>query len=446
MPEIRAIHGLRYDLGHIGSLAEVISPPTAEISPEQRDKLYQRHPANVVRVLTNREEVGDDDSSNRFTRAARFITDWQRQGVLQKDPDPAIYVYHQEFDFQGQSVIRRGFLAGAVLPEQDLSDNYEDAISALDPKNGHLDFFGIKTNPLDALQMLRATHTNVEPAVSIYSDSKRNVQQILENCVATMTPLVAKDEFGVTHRLWPVTDHMVIGEVREAMANCPDRYCYELPHSIAQFYRHELKQVSDLPSNHPAHSVLTAFFELNEPGFACRTQLPLYLNAPQLTSSELTEKLGAYFDTFSYGQGVEIGTQLWDELTELGEFGHFGLYCAADDQWVIASLTEEGMLRMDELYSDRPEAWRYLDRSILEWLIMLDLLETAEPRSTYVEDVESLIKRIRSEDFPEYSMAAIVLPTQPSQLEPLWQPGNPVSEKLLTDPQPVCGLVFNPLK
>ncbi|RCS50499.1 DUF1015 family protein [Bremerella cremea] len=446
MPEIRAIHGLRYDLGHIGSLAEVISPPSAGISPEQLDKLYQRHPANVVRVLTNREEPGDDNGNNRFTRAARFLTNWERQGVLQKEPDPAIYVYHQQFQFQGETVTRRGFFAGALLPTDDRKEDYDNMMSSLDPKNGHLDFLGIKTNPLDVLQLLRATHTNVEPAVGIYADPKQKVQQILQNAVATMTPLIAKDECGVTHRLCPVTDHMVIGEVREAMAHCPARYTNDLPQAIAQLYRHELKQVSDLPSHHPAQCALTAFFELGEPGFTCRTQLPLYVNAPQISSDQLIEKLGSHFDAIPYDQGVEAGAKLWEELVEMSGPGNFGLYCAQDDQWVIASLTEEGILQMDEHFSDRPAAWRYLDSSILEWLVMLELLETAEPRSTHVEDVDSLLLRIRSEDFPEYTMAALVLPTDPKQLEPLWQAGNPIQEKLLTDPQPVCGLVFNPLK
>ncbi|PQO39904.1 DUF1015 family protein [Bremerella cremea] len=438
MPEIRAIHGLRYDLGHIGSLAEVISPPAAEISAEKLDELYQRHPANVARVLTNRAEVGDDESSNRFTRAARFITDWQRQGVLQKDPDPAIYVYHQEFDFRGERVIRRGLLAGALLPDQDLTEYSTDGNSAPEQVDD-------ETNSLNNLQMLGATHTNVEPAVAIYADSQRKVSQILNHAVATMTPLVAKDEFGVIHRLWPVTDHLAIGEVREAMANCSACYTYETPRSIAQLYRHELKQVSDLPSHHPAQCVLTAFFEMSEPGLECLTRLPLYGNAPEIASTELIEKLGVYFDAIPYEQGAEAAARLWNELNEMGN-GNFGFYCAADDQWVIASLTEAGILHMDECSPDLPEAWRYLDSSILGWLVMHELLEIAEPQSTYVEDVESLIERIRSEEFPEYSMAAIVLPPQPNQLEPLWATGNPFGDNILTNPQPVCGLVFNPLK
>ncbi len=35
-------------------------------------RLYKRHPANVVRLILNRDEPGDDEASNRYTRAAGF--------------------------------------------------------------------------------------------------------------------------------------------------------------------------------------------------------------------------------------------------------------------------------------------------------------------------------------------------------------------------------------
>jgi len=73
MPQIQAFRGLRYDLGHVGSLSDVIAPPYDVIDSELQDALYKRHPANVIRLILNRDEPGDDDNSNRYTRAARFM-------------------------------------------------------------------------------------------------------------------------------------------------------------------------------------------------------------------------------------------------------------------------------------------------------------------------------------------------------------------------------------
>ena len=73
MPEIQAFHGVRYNLGRVGSLSDVVSPPYDVIGPEYQDELYNKHPCNFVKVDLNRIEPGDDDErNNRYTRAGRF--------------------------------------------------------------------------------------------------------------------------------------------------------------------------------------------------------------------------------------------------------------------------------------------------------------------------------------------------------------------------------------
>src|SRR5215510_7164832 len=115
MPQISAFRGLRYDLGHVGSLSDVIAPPYDVIDPELQDQLYKKHPANVVRLILNRDEPGDNEQSNRYTRAAKFYRNWKREGVLFTEGDPAVYVYHQEFEERGQRFTRRGFMARVRL-------------------------------------------------------------------------------------------------------------------------------------------------------------------------------------------------------------------------------------------------------------------------------------------------------------------------------------------
>ena len=113
--DIAAFRGVRYDLGHVGSLADVVAPPYDVISPEFQTELYKRHPANVIRLILNREEPGDGDAANRYTRAAKFLKDWQSEGVLFTEADPALYVYHQQFTHEGQTYNRRGFMARVRL-------------------------------------------------------------------------------------------------------------------------------------------------------------------------------------------------------------------------------------------------------------------------------------------------------------------------------------------
>src|SRR3990170_808980 len=102
MPEIQAFRGIRYDLGHVGSLGDVVAPPYDVISPELQQALYEKHPCNYVRLELNRQEPGDDEANNRYTRAAGFLKHWRSEGALFAEADPAIYVYHQEFDCAGR--------------------------------------------------------------------------------------------------------------------------------------------------------------------------------------------------------------------------------------------------------------------------------------------------------------------------------------------------------
>ena len=115
MPTIQAFRGLRYDLGHVGSLSDVVTPPYDVISPEFQEELYKRHPANFIRLELNREEPGDNEQSNKYARAGKFLRNWRQEGLMQVDPDPALYVYHQTFKHAGREVTRRGFMARVRL-------------------------------------------------------------------------------------------------------------------------------------------------------------------------------------------------------------------------------------------------------------------------------------------------------------------------------------------
>lgn len=431
MPDIRAIHGLRYDLGHIGALADVIAPPADTLTAEQIDELYKRHPANVVRVLINREEPGDDEVNNPKSRAKRFLTDWQRQGVLQREPDPAIYVYHQEFTWQGQQVTRRGFLAGLAL--EDIDQEQYEAIQVM-----------LTEKCSASLNQLQAIAADATPQVALYSDPRISVQHELDSHIATATPLVAKDQAGVIHRLWPVTDHNLIGSIREKMSHRRLLQANQDAYAAATLYRYELAQRGELTPQHPANVALTAFFEMSEPGFEVLPRFPLAHQAPALSSVELIEKLGIHFDCQSFGNGPGIAADLWEELQTSGELGHLGIYCAADETWVSARLTADGQLRMEEATPERDEVWRDLDNNLWEWLILTELLETANAQESYVRTVEHLIDALDQDTDKSIPLAALLRPVAMSQYQDLLNRDVGFLEAIAIGPQPPCGLVIHP--
>src|SRR5262245_3262441 len=101
MADVSPFRGFRYDLGRVGALSDGIAPPYDVIDSQLQDTLYARSPSNVIRLILNKELATDDDRENRYSRAARFLRDWQREGVLMQDSARSLYVYHQDFEIEG---------------------------------------------------------------------------------------------------------------------------------------------------------------------------------------------------------------------------------------------------------------------------------------------------------------------------------------------------------
>ncbi|MGZ4104212.1 MAG: DUF1015 family protein, partial [Actinomycetota bacterium] len=77
MAEIFPFRGIRYDPSAVGDLARVVAPPYDVISDADRDELEAASPYNVVRLILGRDEPGDDERSNKYTRARGLLETWQ---------------------------------------------------------------------------------------------------------------------------------------------------------------------------------------------------------------------------------------------------------------------------------------------------------------------------------------------------------------------------------
>src|SRR5215467_2279867 len=103
MADVRPLPGIRY--AEDAKLAELVTPPYDVISPQDQTRFYERHPENIIRLELGREEPGDDDLNNRYSRAAITFAEWRRQGILKQD-SPSLYLYQQRFSI-GKAVYRR---------------------------------------------------------------------------------------------------------------------------------------------------------------------------------------------------------------------------------------------------------------------------------------------------------------------------------------------------
>lgn len=434
MPEIQAFRGLRYDLGHVGSLADVVAPPYDVIGPQLQDQLYKQHPANVIRLILNRDEPGDDEKNNRYTRAAQFLRNWRNEGVLFSESQPAIYVYHQVFDSNGQTFTRRGFMARTRLERFGEGKIFPHEETMAGPKQ-------------DRLLLTRACKTNLSQIFGLFPDPANQVQDLLEQAVAGVAPLEAVDHLGVTHRMWPVTDVSTVSAVAGLMGPKPifiadGHHRYE----TACNYRDELVAAQGpLAAHHPANFVLMMSIGMSDPGLLVLPTHRLFRGPEGLTALQLKAKLGDCFATKPAGTGSQAAHPVWDEIETEDNQATLGLYTQADKTWTLATITPVGRAKMAEVAEEHSRDWQQLGVSILHRLVVDNLLGGAQwPKPRYVHLVEEVVENLDTGEFP---LAALVMPATVDHIRQISEHGERMPAKsTYFYPKLLSGLVLNPLE
>jgi uncharacterized protein (DUF1015 family) len=438
MAHIEAFRGIRYDLGHVGSLSDVVAPPYDVISPEFQTELYKRHPSNVIRLILNREELGDDETQNRYARAARFLRNWLSEGVLQRDPDPALYVYHQVFEYGDRSFTRCGFMCRTRLERFGEGRIYPHEETHASAK-------------ADRLRLTTACRANLSQIFGIYPDSRNHVQSILEQAVAGQTPIEAIDHLDVLHRMWLVTDVKRITEVAAAMAGMPvfiadGHHRYE----TACNYRDQLAAQGKLSESHPSNYVLMMCISMNDPGLIVFPTHRLFRGLPQLTASQLTEKLACCFATQPAGSGPEAAHEIWADIERRADQGTLAFCTGSDQRWTQATISPAGRSRMAEVASDHSPKWQQLGVSILHRLVIETLLSARDlPKAHYVHLVDEVVQGLREGDegggaFP---LTALVMPASVTDVRAISEHGERMPAKsTYFYPKLLSGLVINSLE
>ena len=88
-------------------LASLLTPPYDVIDASMQDELHARHPYNLVRVDLGKEKEGDGETENKYSRAKKLWEEWNRQGIIERDPGPAIHVYEQEYELPRRGARKR---------------------------------------------------------------------------------------------------------------------------------------------------------------------------------------------------------------------------------------------------------------------------------------------------------------------------------------------------
>ncbi|MBN2755158.1 MAG: DUF1015 domain-containing protein [Candidatus Goldbacteria bacterium] len=192
MAEVKPFSSVHYNSEKV-DMAKVIMPPYDII--RDTSVYYSMSPYNVVRIDKGNEESGDNDSQNKYTRAAANLKKWISEGVLIRDKEECYYLYTQEYLTPDGTKREMAAFFGQVKLEE-----FEKKV-VLPHEKTHS---GPK---VDRLLLMRQTKANTSPILSLYFDAEKKVDEIIRKHIGDDKPYYdVKAADGIRYRIYRVTD------------------------------------------------------------------------------------------------------------------------------------------------------------------------------------------------------------------------------------------------
>jgi uncharacterized protein (DUF1015 family) len=432
MPDVSPFRGVRYDVARVGTLSDVVAPPYDVIDPALQDRLYNASPYNVIRLELNRDEAGDSGTGQRYARAARFLKEWLRDGILREENHPAFYVYHQTFEVDGTMHTRKGFLARVRLEPFGQGKIYPHEQTMSGPK-------------ADRLALYEATGFNLSPVFGLYPDADADVQRTIEAGLRDRTPLVATDHLGVESRLWVVTDQEAHTALSGLMAGKPvfiadGHHRYE----TALRYREERMLAGEsLGHDDPSNFCLMMLVGMTDPGLLILPTHRLVSGHPGLSTGELAARLEPEFEITQAGTGEAGCRAAWEAIEESDDQDVLGFGTVADGRWLLARLRTD--LAMDRLAPEHSADWRSLGVSVLHVLVLGERLKSnGNVECRYVHSIREVQDDVAARGC---DLACLVPPARMSHVESIASNLETMPAKsTYFYPKLLTGLVLNPIR
>ncbi len=282
MPRLMPIRGLRYT-AKAGSLDQLLAPPFDIIGERERERLAELSLHNAVRL---------EAAGNEYATIAAELEGWVAEGIVERDAEPMLYVYEQEFVETGATRQRRALLcgvesqpweAGAVLP-------HEFTMSA--PKE-------------DRLRLLQATSTQFSPIFMLARDRSGQLAELLASTAAGGEPDSSGETAdGVTHRLWILpADRERLRQLApllsEAFYIADGHHRYETSFAYRTWLA---EREGTLASDHPARFAMAGVVPVEDEGLVVR---PLHRYVPREAPPDWRERLAPLFEIEEAGASIE---------------------------------------------------------------------------------------------------------------------------------------------
>jgi uncharacterized protein (DUF1015 family) len=383
MAEIIPFRGLLYDPSRV-SIGEVVAPPYDIITGDVRESLYSQSPYNIVRIDFGKEEPGDNEAENKYTRAKGYLDTWTSDGILTRSGKPSFYAYEMIYHVHGVKKRLPGFLCLVKLEALGEGSIYPHECTYSNPKQ-------------DRLNLLKACEANISPIFSLYKSSGDGISGILSRTTLGKPHLQAADRSGNLHRLWLIDQTEPIEIMKQELADktifiADGHHRYE---TSLEYQREMPTTKASAPGRKPYDYTLMFLANLKDEGM---TILPTHRLVKEIPP-DIHGRISKYFEIETITSDFDIRKKLSERKNAFGFFGR------QEKAWDI--LTYRGR----NLSGVHPDV-REIDVIILHELVFKKILPNAE--IGYEMDIAEALDRVNR---GEYAAAFFLNSTRVEDVE-----------------------------
>ena len=432
MAEIRPFRGVRYNQSLVKDLSEVICSPYDTITPQLQQELYYRSQYNFVRLEHGRELPRDTVADNKYTRSAATLEQWLKQGVLEVDRVPAIYLHNHYFTYQGKECRRRGIIVLVRLEEWDRMIVRPHEGTLAEPKT-------------DRVSLLWALQANTSSILALFEDQGQQVASVLAARERSKPVISSGSAGGESHKVWAITEPEAINQIGSILAEQPlyiadGHHRYE---SALTYQRERHTCSSPVSADAAFNFVMMTLVDFSDPGLIIVPPHRLIRGISKSNLNGLMAKLGAFFEIEELPLAMPgIWQRVDDLLAETGEI-RLVLFGLVPECLFMLRLSDFAAVSQMMPYF-HSEMYKRLDVSIVDHVILEKLLGLSSGREeavlAYSYDRQEAIGSVLNQ---EYQLALLISPVKAGVVKAIADAGDRLPRKsTYFYPKPPAGLVF----
>lgn len=250
MAEIIKFSAMHYNAEKISDLSKLVCPPYDMISEEQKVDLYDSDPYNFVNLV-----LPEGDDSEKYRGAMNRIFSWLLRDILVINKEPGYYIYEVSFDYEGEKIVRRGFVSLLKIEEYGSVVKKHEKTFTKYVEERYL--------------LLNETQTELESIFFLYKDQQNQLKSDIDKIAVSSSILCeAVDGEGYTHKIIKIDDETVSSAIKTFMSTqsvyiADGHHRYETALKYANSKKIELGD--KYKGNEPFNYVMGVFFNAYDP-------------------------------------------------------------------------------------------------------------------------------------------------------------------------------------